>query len=399
MPLSIFGRILPLLIAVAIIGPLGCSRSTTPPIAKTEILEVSVANPLQQMVTKTSDYLATLDAAETVKLQSRVTGYLNEIRFTAGKEVKKGEVLFVIDKRPFDVDLKKAQADVKSATAQLTYAKKEVARLSRGLSNQSVSREDFEKSEASVAVADAQVEVANSSVDRAKLNLEYCEVRSPIDGRVSRESVTVGNLVQADSTTLTTIVSKDPIYAYFDVDQRSVLEYLEATQGKRAKVEEGELFPIRMALENDVGFPHEGTINFAENRLNPETGALKLRAVFEQSKVKTELLPGYTARIRVPGPKPFSAILIPDRAIGTDQDRKFVYVVNAENKVEYRVVTLGILVSVQGYEVRVISDGLTASDRIIVNGMQSVRQGITVTPKPVHLLTEVPLGSAASKKE
>jgi multidrug efflux pump subunit AcrA (membrane-fusion protein) len=163
-------------------------------------------------------------------------------------------------------------------------------------------------------------------------------------------------------------------------------------------VAEGELYPIRLALDDDEGFPHEGSINFAETRVDPQTGALKLRGIFSAQSLKRELVPGFSARVRVPGAEPFPAIVIPDRAINTDQDRKFVYVVNAENKVEYRVVKLGILVSVFGKEVRVISDGLTTSDRIIVNGMQSVRQGVTVTPRLVNLLTEVPMDEASAKK-
>jgi RND family efflux transporter MFP subunit len=390
--LGFWGVVLPVI-------ALGCGKSSAPPIAKSETLEVSIANPLQQSVTKSDEYLATIDAAETVQLKARVTGYLTEIRFTAGRDVKKGDVLFVIDKRTFEVDLKKAQADVKSAQAQLVYANKEVARLEKGLRNQSVSREDYDKAVANISVAEAQVEVANSSIDRAKLNLDFCEVKSPIDGKVSREAVTIGNLIQADATVMTTIVSQEPVYAYFDIDQRTVQDYLEATKGKRKKIEQGEVYPIRLALDNDVGFPHEGAINFAETRLNPQTGALQLRGVFVPRNLKSELLPGFTARVRVPGPDAFIAIVVPDRCINTDQDRKFVYLVNSENKVEYRPVKLGILTSVYSYEVRVVTEGLSPTDRVIINGMQNVRQGMPVVPKLVNLLTEVPMDSSGSAKK
>jgi multidrug efflux system membrane fusion protein len=374
---------------------IGCTPPK-PPLAETTPVTVSVAYPIEKEVREYEEYLATLDAYKTVDVKARVTGYLLETKFKEGNEVKPEDgPIFRIDRRPFELDLRKAIADEKSAEAQVKLAKSEAARTEKGWRAGAIAKEDYDKAVAQVSVSEASIDVTKSSIDRAKLNLEYCEIKPPIKGIIGRELVSVGNLITADQTVLATIVTKDPIYAYFDIEEKVVQRYLKQTEGKRkGEASEGGNYPISLRLDDDEGFPHKGVVNFAETRASPNTGSMSLRGVFYRKDLSRELYPGFSARIRLPNVEQYKGILIPDRAVGTDQGQKFVFVVNSENKVEYRKVKLGFLFE----ELRVITDGLTLKDRVIINGLQRVRQGAPVEVQEVDLLTEKPIKETPSKK-
>ncbi len=365
-----------------------------PILQPTKEIVVSVALPIEKQIRDGNEYLGTLVATEHVDLRARVTGYLTTIFLKEGIEVKKGEVIFVIDKRPFEVDLKKAQADIQVAEAQLKLNKAEVARAKKGVTTGAVSREDYDKSVANVSISEANLAIAKSSEERALLNLNYCEVKAPISGLASRALVTSGNLIQADQTILTTIVTTDPVYAYFDVDERRVQEYLKSVDNNRKDPSNGHTIPIELGLEEDEGFPAKGKLEFIENRVDPNKNAIQLRGVFYRKDSKRDLIPGYSARIRIQTQQPYPALLIPERAIGTDLGQKFVFVVNQEDKIEYRKITLGTLQN----GLRDIREGIQPSDRIVINGLQRVRQGAKVEPQLVDPITELPIKKESKSK-
>jgi RND family efflux transporter MFP subunit len=306
-------------------------------------------------------------------------------------------VLFKLDPRPYEAMLNQAKAKVAQDEAQLKYDEAEFQRNLNLVRTGAVSRSDLDKTAAARGVDLANVAADKALVASRQLDLEYTKVLAPVSGRVSRYVVTVGNLVQsgdqAGGTLLTTIVSVDPMYAYFDVDEHTVLRVRQLIrEGKAQSARDGEL-PVWLGLANEDGYRHRGTINFVDNQVNPKTGTLRLRGVFPNQA--EALSPGYFARVRVPIGFPHQALLVSDRAIDTDQGQRIVYVVNGNNKVVSRPVRLGALHD----GLRAVDDGVKPGERVIVNGLQQVRPGITVEPNLVEMLGQNPKSEAPNPKQ
>jgi multidrug efflux system membrane fusion protein len=339
---------------------------------------VTVAAVPEREVTDWDEFTGRLQAVDAVEIRPRVSGYIQRVTFAEGKEVRKGEVLFEIDPRPYQADLARAEADLERARTGAALASREVARAQKLVDVQAISREEFDSRTSAEAQGGATVRAAEAQVQTARLNLEWTRVRSPIAGRVSRAEVTAGNLVQAGpptATLLTTVVSLDPIYAYFEGDEQTYLKYNELARAGTRKSSRDVRNPIYLGLANEDGtFPHKGYVDFVDNQLNPETGTIRARAVF--SNKDRLFTPGLFARMKLVGSGTYRARLVLDRAIGTDQDKKFVLVLKPDSTVEYRPVQPGRLVD----GLRVVTSGLAAGDRIVVNGLQRVRPGMKVIP-------------------
>jgi RND family efflux transporter MFP subunit len=367
-----------LLLALCL-GLTGCSRAAPEGPAAAPI-EVMVSYPVKRQVTDSSDYTGRIAAVDSVEVRARVSGYLDKINFKEGTLVKKGEVLFEIDPRPFQAQVDFAKAQLVSADAAVKKAKADNARnkfVAR--TPGAVSQQELDQSQAAEEQAAADVEKAKASVETNQLNLGYTKVLSPIDGRISRFNLTVGNLVTQDQSLLTTIVSVDPMYGYFDVDERTVLQVREMIRKGKVKSARDIDWPVFLSLANEEGFPHKGIINFVDNQVNPRTGTLRLRAVF--ANPDETLTPGYFGRYRVPIGYPHDALLVTDRAIDTDQGQKIVYVIDKSNKVVVRPIRSGAL----NDGLRVVEDGLQPGEQVVVNGIQQVRPGMAVEPKVVDM--------------
>ncbi len=364
--------------ALAALGWLGagCEKSGAPPARPPAA--VTVNQPVQREIVEWDEYPGRLDAVDMVEVRARVNGYLESVHFKDGVEVKKGDLLFVIDPRPYQAELDRTAADVQQMQSKLELASNDFARAERLLQSKAISEEEADSRSKTVHQTAASLESARALNETAKLNLEYTHITSPIDGRIGRKLMTEGNLVngnQGQSSLLTTIVSLDPVYCYIDADERAVLKYRQlALDGKGDNFSNGKV-PCELELANETNFPHKGVIDFVDNRVDPATGTLRLRGTFPNPGPDHILQPGYFARIRVPGSSKYPAMLISDEAIGTDQGQKFVYVVNSTNTVEYKKVTLGPIVD----GLRVVRDGIQSNDWIIVNGLLSVRPGAPVT--------------------
>jgi RND family efflux transporter MFP subunit len=360
----------------------GCARAPAeaPPAAP---VTVTVSYPVERDVTDQAEFTARIAAVDSVDVKAHVWGYLDKVNFKEGALVKKGDVLFELDPRPYEALLNQAKAKVRQDEAQLAFDEAEYQRNLLLVRTASVSRSDFDKS-----VAARDVDIANIAADKAavasnELNLQYTKVTAPVSGRVSRYNVTVGNLIQSGDqgggTLLTTIVSVDPMYAYFDVDERTIQRIGQLTRQGNARSASETVWPVSLGLATEEGFPHQGTINFVDNQVNPKTGTLRVRGVFPN---KDEALsPGFFGRVRVPVGLPHKALLVSDRALDTDQGQKILYVVNDKNEVVSRPVRVGALHD----GLRAIEDGLKPGERVIVNGLQLVRPGITVEPKLVDM--------------
>jgi RND family efflux transporter MFP subunit len=373
------------LVLVLSLGIAGCARapSAAPP---PEPPLVSVSYPVEQEITEQAEFTGRLEAVYSVDVRARVTGYLDEVYFKDGDEVTRGAPLFEIDPRPYKVDLDRAEGSAAQIEARLTRLDAERRRVVTLFNKGASSREEFDRSTGDYKEARASLSVARANLDMAKLNIEFTKVRAPISGLLSRRLVDPGNLVQADVTPLTTIVSLDPMYLYFDIDERTVLKLRGlASEGKLVSRQQGAVVPILAALADETGFPHKGVINFSDNKINPRTGTLRVRGVIENPVVKGKnirlLSPGYFARVRLPQGEPHRALLVTERAIDTDQGQKIVYIVDDKNKVDSRAVRLGMIHD----GLRAIDDGLKPRERVIVVGLQQVRPGVVVEPKLVEM--------------
>ena len=342
--------------------------------------EVQVAELALQAIRPWDEFNGRIEAVESVQLRSRVSGYIERIAFGEGQEVKQGQLLFVIDQRPYRAALASAQAQLERARAAAALAQTQDQRARQLVAEHAVSREEADTRAGTLAQAMAQVRAAEAELATARLQLDFTEVRAPIAGRASRALLTVGNLAQADQSVLTTLVSQDPVYAYFDADEHSFLRYQKAA-GTGGLGRQGRA--VRVALAGDSGFAHAGTLDFSDNQLQPGTGTMRLRA--RLANPDRVLTPGLFARVQMQsGPdKPGTeqqALLIDDKAVLTDQDRKYAYVVGAGNVAERRDLALGRMVDGR----RVVEKGLAAGDRLVVGGVQRIYYpGMPISPKPV----------------
>jgi RND family efflux transporter MFP subunit len=367
-------------------GTAGCAPPPAGPSAATPI-SVSVSRPVEREVTDYTDFTARIAAVDSVEVRAHVWGYLDKVNFKEGTLVKKGDLLFEIDPRTYEAVLNQAKAKVIQDEAQLKFDEAEYQRNLKLIGSGAVTRSELEKSAAARDVDLANIAADKAAVAARELDLQYTKVTAPVSGRVSRYDVTVGNLIlggdQGGGTLLTTIVSVDPMYAYFDVD-----EYTD--QRVRKSIREGKFqfksadeasVSVSLGLATEEGFPHRGTINFTDNQVDPKTGTLRVRGMFPNKD--GVLTPGYFARIRVPVSPPHKTLLVSERALDSDQGQKALNVVNDKNEVVSRPVRLG-----QMHDgLRAIEDGLKPGERVIVNGLQQVRAGATVQPKLVPMTT------------
>ncbi|MGH7536866.1 MAG: efflux RND transporter periplasmic adaptor subunit [Gemmatimonadales bacterium] len=354
--------------------------------------QVTVAPVIEREITEWDDFSGRFQAVDVVEIRPRVSGAIQRVAFTEGREVRKGDVLFVVDPRPYQAELSRAQAELERTRTRAALTGREVERAERLVSAQAISREEFDTRATAQADARASVQAAEAAVETARLNLEWTRIRSPIAGRVGRAEVTEGNLVQAGpptATLLTTVVSLDPIYVDFEGDEQSYLKYAAlARSGERPNGPETRI-PVQVGLSDEDGYPHEGYIDFVDNRLNPETGTIQARAVL--SNKERRFTPGLFARVRLRGSAKYRATLIQDRAVATDQDKKYVLVLTDSGTVAYRPIQLGRLVD----GLRVVREGLRPGERIVINGAQRVRPGMPVTAAVASMVSESTVVAAA----
>ncbi|MBV9673525.1 MAG: efflux RND transporter periplasmic adaptor subunit [Verrucomicrobia bacterium] len=353
---------------------IGCDRQKTvmPPVPPPV---VTIAKPVEKEVVEWDEYTGRTDAVESVDVRPRVSGYIDNITFKAGDVVDKDDLLFVIDPRPYQAILDQAQAQLRQADAQRGLQEANFERSDRLRQTGVISKEEYDNSVSQKNVAEAQYVAAQAAVNSAQLNVTFTELTSPIKGRIGRELVTIGNLVQADNTLLTNIVSIDPIYAYFNVDERSIWKYVrQVKEGQRPDAREAKTSAY-LQVENEDGFPHEGVIDFINNSFNSSTGTLEVRARFPNAD--GFLVPGAFVRVRLAGGPKFQATLVTDRAIGTDQGQKFVLVVDANNVVQSKPVELGSVAD----GLRIVRKGLQGDENVIINGIVNARPGLKVNPK------------------
>ncbi len=346
--------------------------------------------PSQETVTEYEEFTGRTAAINTVELRSRVSGYLDKVAFTDGTEVNQGDLLFQIDPRPFQAESERVTANVSQAKAHLDRLEREVARDRPLVANRTITPDQWDQVTSDRAEAEATWKAALAAKDSADLNLTWTKVIAPISGHISRRLVDPGNLVKADDTMLATIVSLDPIYAYFDLDERTVLRMRRLLEeGKLLKTPEKRVI-VQVALADEEDFSRKGMVDFFDNQVDSTTGTLRLRAVIENPKHL--LLPGLFVRLRFPIGEAHSALLIPDEAIGTDQGQKYVWVIGEGDKVSYRRVKTGLLHNGK----RVIEDGLKADDRVVVTGLQRLRKDLQVVPKPQSDIETPTTGPVAS---
>jgi RND family efflux transporter MFP subunit len=375
--LALFGLLL-----AALAAPTGCTRppsagSPPPP-------DVTVSLPIQRNVTDNEEYTGRTAAVESVQILAQVTGYLDKINFQDGEEIKQGAELYKIDPRTYQAALNQVEANLRQAKA---HRDSQVDVLKRDqVSPEATPKATLIQDQAALAEAEAAVGSATAAREAAQLNVNFTSVTSPISGQIGRTLITRGNLVIANQTALTTVVSLDPVYAYFDVDEPTVEHVRQLIrEGKLpSSREQGKKIPVYLGLTSEQEFPHEGYVDFINNQVNASTATLQLRGVFANPKPSVGprvLTPGQFVRIQLPIGPAYSALLVVGAAIGNDQDLKYVYVLNDKNEVERRDVTLGT----QQGGLTVVSKGLNPEDHVVVNGLQHVRVGMAVNPNLVTM--------------
>lgn len=342
---------------------------------------VSVATVLTRHVVEQQEFSGRIEAVESAQIRARVRGTIEAVHFKPGSLVKKGDLLFVIDPREYQAEVQKSEAAVAGSLARAELARLELERSKRLLADNAISQRDFDERASNARQLDATARAEQAALAVARLNLDHATVRAPFDGRIGKAEVTVGNLVDSN-VVLTSLVSIQPVYVSFDSDEATYLALGTSARGSAAAVK------VRMGLANETGYPHEGRLDFVDNRLDPASSSVRMRALLDNRS--GVLTPGLFARVQLGAEAAGGeAILINEAAVGTDQDRKYVVVVNADNKAEYRVVQLGPLVD----GLRVARSGLKPGERIVVNGLQRVRPGAPVAPQVVPMVTAA--GAAA----
>lgn len=354
------------------------------PAAAPQATAVEVATVVSRNIIDWQSYSGRLEAVDRIEIRPLVSGTLTAVHFKDGALVNKGDVLFTIDPRPYAAEANRARAQLAGAEARAAYTASDLARSERLLADNAVSRRDHDEKQNAAREAAANLQAAQAALDLARLNLGYTRITAPVSGRVSRAEVTEGNVVAAGATSqpLTTLVSVSHIYASFDVDEQSFLKFINPARSRKGEV--NAVVPAFLGLADETGFPREGRISSVDNRLDTSSGTIRVRAVFDNPDGL--LLPGLYARIRLGSSAARQALLIDEKAIGTDQDKRFVLVLDAANRTAYREVRVGAPQD----GLRVVESGLKAGERIVVNGLQRTRPGEVITPN------EVPMASAAS---
>jgi len=384
-------------LVVPILVMLGCERPQSK--AKPEPVTVVVSAPVQREVADYIDLTGRTDAVKSVDLRARVSGYLDKINFKDGEEVKLNQLLFEIDRRPYEVRLKIAQASVANLEARVARAKADMDRAAQLFPKQAISKAEYDQFVAALAEATAGLQGAQAQVEQANLDLGFTEITAPIAGKIGRRQIDAGNLVTADSTLLANVVTMDPIYVYFNVDEHTMLEIQKFLREAKFALKSDNQAEILVGLANEEGYPHRGMVDFVNNRVDPSTGTIRVRATLDNPIVANDrriFSPGLFVRVRVPIGLPHKALLVTDRALSTDQGQKVLYLVNAKNEVEQTDVTVGLVQD----GLRVIEQGLKPDDRVIINGIQRVRPGVAVDPKEGQMRGEAgqPGGKAPDAK-
>ena len=363
-----------LLATIGLLSAAACSKPA--PVASAP--EVTVAQAVDRQITDWDDFTGHFEAVQSVEVRPRVSGYINRVSFPEGAIVHRGDVLLTIDPRPYEAEVSRAEAVLEQAKTRVSLAKQELDRANTLANTQAISREELDSRSSALAEASAAVRAAEAAVRNARLNVEWTTVRAPISGRVGRAEITAGNLVQGGSpaaSLLTTIVSLDPIFVYFDSDEQAYLKYMSAGSGAQARGHS-----VQIGLANETGFPHQGTLDFVDNRVDRTAGTMRIRAVV--ANPTGQFAPGLFARVRLAGGARRQATMVQDQAIGTDQDRKFVLVLKADSTVEYRAVAVGRVVD----GLRIVQTGLKPGETIVINGLLRVRPGMKVAPKRATML-------------
>ncbi|AKL00210.1 TPA: efflux RND transporter periplasmic adaptor subunit [Enterobacter asburiae] len=343
---------------------------------------VSAADVVVKSISQWDSFNGRIEAVESVQLRPRVSGYIDKVNYTDGQEVKKGEVLFTIDDRTYRAALEQAQANLARAKTQASLAQSEANRTDKLVNTNVVSREEWEQRRSAATQAQADIRAAQAAVDAAQLNLDFTKVTAPIDGRASRALITSGNLVTAGDTAsvLTTLVSQKTVYVYFDVDESTYLHYQNLARSGQGASSNHTALPVEIGLTGEEGYPHQGKVDFLDNQLTPSTGTIRMRALLDNAQ--RQFTPGLFARVRLPGSAEFKATLIDDKAVLTDQDRKYVYIVDKEGKAQRRDITPGRLAD----GLRIVRQGLNPGDKVIVEGLQKVfMPGMPVNAKTVAM--------------
>jgi multidrug efflux system membrane fusion protein len=362
------------LLILALVGAVVLrTQGAAPPAAPPAPAPVSVAVALEQRVTEWDEFSGRVEAVDRVEVRPQVSGQIVAVHFEEGQLVKQGDPLFTIDPRPFQAVLAGAEAGQAGAEAQLALAQTAVNRSRHLIENHSIAQSELDQDNANLLEADAALKAAQAAVLTAKLNLDYTAITAPISGRVSRAEITVGNLVGAGVTApvLTTVVSVSPVYVGFDIDEQAFLNYSANGAAGNTGIDR---IPVSMGLASEQGYPHQGHLKSIDNELDPTSGTIRVRAVFDNPD--GALTPGLFARVRTGGSAAETAVLIDDKAVGTDQDKKYVLVVDQANKATYREVTLGPIVN----GLRVVRSGLNQGERIVVDGLQRVRPNDVIAP-------------------
>ncbi|MGA7394620.1 MAG: efflux RND transporter periplasmic adaptor subunit [Terrimicrobiaceae bacterium] len=370
---GIRGGLLVVVVALALFSGCKPPQQVAPPPP-----EESMVQPVSKEVTEWDDFTGRLEPIKSVEVRPRVSGYLDSIHFKDGQVVKAGDLLFVIDPRPYEAEAERARAELKRAEAQRNLTLQNLQRAEKLMQGSTIAQEQFDTRRNEYDIAAANVLEAQAAAKAAELNLEFTQVKAPIDGRISRRYADEGNFVtggSAQSTLLTTIVPFNPLYATFDADERLVLKYTRLDLSGQRRSSRETPNPVRIALADEKDFSHEGKMDFVDNRLDPQTGTLRGRAIVDNSDGL--LTPGLFVRVQLKGRGPYPALLIPDEAIGTDQSKDFVMVVDKDGLAQRRFITPGRLHD----GLRAVDEGLTAEDRVIVGGLMRVRPGMPVKVK------------------
>lgn len=341
---------------------------------------VTVAKPVVKEIVEDDEFVGRFEAVEEVAVRARIGGYLQKIHFEDGAMIEQGELLFTIDQRPFQAALQQAEASLRVDEAQYEFARTQLERAETLAQRGNISRSVVDERREAYLSAQAAIEGSRAALERARLDLQYTEIRAPISGRIGRDLVSIGNLVAANETILTTLVSTDPMYFYFDINERYYLAYARDARARGVPLQQGGgSLPVTVTLSDRREAQRLGFLDFSENRLDRETGTMRVRAVMPNEDLV--LQPGLFGRINVPGSLPYEGILIPDEAVVADQQRRLVYVVGEDNLAQQHEVRPGP--RIDGY--RVIREGLTGDERIVVNGLMRVRPGAPVSPEEIDL--------------